>query len=368
MILPWTLSRYIGRHFLWSILLALLGLVAVTLLVDLVELARRAAGRDHVPFRALLEMALLKMPSQAGRLIVFAALIGGMAALARLTRTHELVVVRAAGVSVWQFLLPGCVVSAALGLLFMSVVNPVASAMLLRFEQLEAKYLTGKSSLLSLSSSGLWLRQVEESEGSVSEHIIYALRLSQADMSFSQVVVYAFDRQGRFAERLDAGRAVLEPGLLRFFDVVRSAPGRPPERKAEHQLPTRLQMNQIQDSFASPETMSFWHLPGFIAMLEQAGFSALRHRLHWHSLLASPLLLCGMVLLAAVFSLRLPRRGGIGLLIVTGIVSGFAVHFLTDITHAFGAAGTLPVALASWTPAVALLAAGAAMLLHLEDG
>ena len=44
------------------------------------------------------------------------------------------------------------------------------------------------------------------------------------------------------------------------------------------------------------------------ANLERSGFSALRHRLYWHSLLAAPLLLCAMVLIAATFTLRQTRR------------------------------------------------------------
>src|SRR3546814_3755319 len=61
-------------------------------------------------------------------------------------------------------------------------------------------------------------------------------------------------------------------------------------------------------SFASPEAMSFWELPEFIATLEAAGFSGHRHRLHYYTLLVYPLLLCSMVLIAAVFTLRVNRR------------------------------------------------------------
>jgi lipopolysaccharide export system permease protein len=133
-------------------------------------------------------------------------------------------------------------------------------------------------------------------------------------------------------------------------------------------LPTTLTLGHIQDSFASPETMSFWHLPSFIRMLENAGFSALKHKLYWQSLLANPLLLAGTVLVAAVFSLRLPRRGKIGILVVVGIITGFLLHFFTDVIFALGSAGTLPVALAAWTPAIVMAMLGMALLLHLEDG
>lgn len=362
--LPWTLSRYIARHFFLSVVVTMLGLMAITMLIDIVELIRRASGKELVTFPIILEMTFLKMPALMQRLLPYAVLIGSMLALSRLTRTHELVVTRSAGVSVWQFLAPAVAVVLALGIFMTTLFNPFAAALLLRYEQIEGKYFTGKPSLLSVSSSGLWLRQLEEQ----GEHIIHALRISQSDMSFSNLVVFAFGKDSRFTERLDAAHAVLEPENLHLFEVTRSVPGEPPQAVGEYNLHTSLTLNQIQDSFASPETMSFWQLPSFISMLEQAGFSALRHRLYWSSLLAQPFLLAGSVLVAAVFSLRLPRRGKLGILLVAGIVTGFLLHFFTDIIFALGSAGTLPVWLAAWSPAFVVSMIGAAMLLHLEDG
>jgi lipopolysaccharide export system permease protein len=346
----------------------LVSLSLLTTLVDLVELIRRSSNRQEVPLRILLEMALLRMPHRAQTLLPYGVLIGSMMALTRLTRTNELIVARAAGISVWQFLAPAVAVVLTLGVFMATVFSPFSSALLLRFEHLEGKYLSNQPSLLSISASGLWLRQIEHNMGDVGEHIIYTMRVSQGTMEFANVIVFTFDKEQRFTERLDAKQAVLEDGDLHMLNVTRSIPGKPPQYLPDMRLPTTLTLSHIQDSFASPESMSFWHLPSFITMLEDAGFSALRHRLYWHSLLASPFLMVGTVFVAAVFSLRLPRRGKIGMLVVAGIVSGFLLHFLTDIVFAFGSAGTLPVMLAAWAPAAVVILIGVALLLHLEDG
>lgn len=366
--LPWTLFYYIARHFLTAILLALFGLVTITVLIDIIELIRRAAGRDSVPLHVILELSLLRLPYLAEKLAPYAVLIGSMMALTRLTRTHELVVARAAGVSVWQFLAPALSLVLVMGVLMTVVFNPLASVLLLRYEHLEGKYLTGTPSLLSITPSGLWLRQIENADPVIGEHIIYTQRVSQSTMAFSNVIVFTFDKKGRFIERLDAKDAALEPGILHLTRVTRSVPGQPPQGLEDYRLPTTLTLTHIQDSFASPETMSFWHLPSFITMLENAGFSALHHRMYWQSLLAGPFLMMGTVFVAAVFSLRLPRRGKVGVLVVAGVVSGFLLHFFTDIIFALGTAGTLPVILAAWAPALVVLMIGAASLLHLEDG
>ena len=151
-------------------------------------------------------------------------------------------------------------------------------------------------------------------------------------------------------------------------DGMRWLPGQAPQPFAVLRLPTQLTPRKIEESFASPDTMSFWELPGFIALLEQSGFPAQRHRLHFDVLLARPFLLCTMVLVAATFSLRMQRRGGAGMMIVGGVASGFLLYVLSNIVFALGLSARVPVALAAWTPTGVSLIFGASMLLHLEDG
>src|SRR3546814_12275295 len=82
--------------------------------------------------------------------------------------------------------------------------------------------------------------------------------------------------------------------------------------------------------------MSFWELPEFIATLEAAGFSGHRHRLHYYTLLVYPLLLCSMVLIAAVFTLRVNRRSGAAFAVGGGVLFSFVLYFLSDVVHSLG--------------------------------
>lgn len=369
--LPLTLSLYIGRQFLMGIALAFFGMLVIVALGDLVELIRRTAdlqaGRE-VPLTVIVEMLLLKTPFTGIRILPFAVLVGAMVALTRLTRTHELVVARAAGMSVWQFLLPAIVLALSMGVFFVTIYNPISAALLSRFERVEAKFVTGRTSLLAVSSSGLWIRQIEHDDPQVKEHIFHALRVAQKGSALADVIVFSFAPDNRFTQRLDAAQATLEDGHWHLHDVTVSEPNSLPRHEDDILFKTDLTTAQIQDSFASPMTLSFWQLPTFISTLEKAGFSALHHRMYLHSMLASPFLLCAMIFVAAVFSLRLPRRGGILLLVVVGVATGFMVYFMTNIISALGQSGEIPITLAAWAPAMIVLMLGGGMLLHLEDG
>ncbi len=372
--LPLTLSLYIGRHFLWSVLATIGVMLVIVGLMELLDLVRRVADvTKNVPFGVLLQMTLLKLPTTAEKVYPFAVMIGGMIALTRLTRSSELVVTRAAGVSVWQFLLPGVLVALGLGIFFVTVMNPIAALTITRFDRIEGKYITAKPSVLSVSPSGLWMRQTGEHnitfrQQQAAEYIIHAVRMDQTTYALETVMILLYDSNHKFIGRVDAPMAKLQPGEWIIDNAELSAPDGLPTTVPEFRMPTQLTLSQIQDSFSAPETFSFWQLPGFIAVLEQAGFSALQHRLHFHSLMSMPLLLAGMLLLSAVFSLRPPRRGGAGKVIVIGLAAGFVLYFMTNIIYALGATGDLPIVLAAWAPSLIVMMGASAALLHLEDG
>ncbi len=372
--LPVTLSVYIGRQFFMAVMATLALMVVLIGMIELLELVRRAANLAHgVPFGIMLQMVILKLPSSIEQIYPLTFLIGGMVALSRLTRSSELIVARAAGVSVWQFLLPGLTVAMVLGIVFVTVVNPISALTISRFDRLEGKYISGRSSLLSVLPSGLWLRQAGETDIRIhdvvaTEYIIHAMRVNQSNFALESVTFFLFDSGHHFIGRIDAPRASLEKGHWLLPVGQFDTPETVPEKLTNYAMPTQLTLGQIQDSFSAPETFSFWELPGFIEVLEKAGFSAIQHKLHFHSLMALPFLLAGMILLAAVFSLRQIRRGRTGIMIVMGMVAGFLTYFLTNIIYAFGASGGLPVMLAAWAPTLILLMTVSAVLLHLEDG
>lgn len=366
--LPFTLSLYIGRQYFLSVLFTLLALLAIAGLLDGVELIRRTASKEAVSFGTVLEMFFFKTPAMAERLLPFAGLIGGMIALQRLTRTHELIVARAAGVSVWQFMMPALLSMLLFGFVFVMAYNPVAATMLARYDKLELKYLSGRTSMLTVSPSGLWLRQLEEGKKQEKEHIIHALSIADQGMRLRHVTIFTFDDKTQFLSRIDADSATLESGHWMVRDALVTVPGEPAKRVPVKTLDTALTVEQIQDSFAEARTLSFWALPGFIRSLEVAGFSALKHKLQWHVLFSMPFMLCAMAFLAAAFSLRLPRRGGQRTLVVAGIFAGFLFFFLSNIVNALGLSGSLPVAAAAWAPTLIVILVAGAVLLHMEDG
>lgn len=359
-----TLFRYISRRFLFWFFIVFGSMLAIVMLFETIELLRRASGKQGADIDIVLFMALLKTPFTAEKIAVFGILFGAMATFWQLTRSQELIVVRAIGNSAWQFTMPLIAVTLLISILKVAAFNPVAASTLARFDQLEAEILKGESSILDVSTNGLWLRQKEKTGNSV----IHAVRVEPDSIRLQQVIVFSFTETGEFAGRIDAATAELHKGFWLVTEAWETRVQSPPVYHDRLNLPTSLTLEKIQDSFAPPETMSIWDLPEFIRTLEASGFTALRHRLHLHRILATPILLCSMVLIAATFSLRTQRRGGTLSLIVLGIVTGFMLYFFSDLVFALGLSGNIPLVLAAWAPALVSMMLGAAMLFHTEDG
>jgi lipopolysaccharide export system permease protein len=361
--LSWTLTLYIARKFIGAVVVVFGALLALAMSIDLADLFNHASERD-MPADVVFGMSLLKVPNIGMKLLPFAVLFGAILAFARLSRTHELVAARAAGVSAWQFLAPALAAAIALGIFTTIALSPISASLLSQYARLEAKYIRGQASQLAVGSTGLWLRQGDAGHQSV----IHALRVSDQGTRLGDVIVFLYDGPDRLAGRIDAASAELREHFWRLEKSWVSGPDGRPRLVPTYDLPTDLTPARIQESFASPDTISFWDLPRFIAAAEQAGFTANRHRLHWYALLGLPLLFTAMVLLAASFSFRLARMGRIPQLVLAAALSGFAVYFLGDVTQALGISGILPAALAAMAPAVCALLIGLTLLFYEEDG
>lgn len=370
-----TLSRYLARTYFWNTLVLLCALLGVVYLFDTVELIRRASKTETVSLGLVLQMGLFKLPDVGQLLFPFAVLFSAMFTFWQLNRRSELIVLRSAGFSVWQFLAPVIGVALVIGVLQVSVINPVGAVMVGKYEQMKGRYLEHRDSQIALSEEGLWLRQstdgqVLEGQDDVDKGyvIVHARRVQPPDWLLQNVTVFYFGQNDTFLLRLDAPRAHLEKGRWVFEDATLHRQGTTPIERARLSLPTTLSVQDIEDSFSSPQTISFWALPGHIKTLEQTGFDASRLKVYYHSLLSRPLFFAAMVLLAAMVSMRPPRTGGTLMLFASGVFIGFVVFFLSSYLQALGSSQQIPALLAAWAPAMVCFLLGLSAIMNLEDG
>src|SRR6202034_3493028 len=118
-----TLFGYIARRFLMWFSGVFLLFIMLIFIGDFVELTRRTSARADIG------AGLLVKP--------FAVLGGSILALFFMTRSRELIVARAAGISVWQFLAPAIAIAFLVGVVGITLFNPLASTAQSEYKFLE---------------------------------------------------------------------------------------------------------------------------------------------------------------------------------------------------------------------------------------
>jgi lipopolysaccharide export system permease protein len=274
------------------------------------------------------------------------------------------VVARAAGVSAWQFIAPALAAAMILGVLATVAYNPMSANLREISKQMEAELFGGAPGGGVQDASGFWINQIN-TDGQV---IINAARSEHQGARLTGLTLFRFDTNNVFKERIEAREATLEDGYWLFRGARRFSLNAPPVDQDSFRLATSLTPAQVRNSFSTPETVSFWQLPGYIRSSESSGFATAGYRLQYHKLLAQPFLLAAMVMLAASVSLRFFRFGGVQKMVLSGVGAGFLLYVLSKVTEDLSKAELMHPIAAAWLPVVVGGLTGFLALLYQEDG
>jgi lipopolysaccharide export system permease protein len=361
------LESYVLTQTLMAVLGALIIIGLVVFLIDFVELSRSVGVRADTNFIEILGLTLLKSPAVILQLLPFVFLFGTLAAFVDMNRRSELIAMRAAGVSAWRFIFPAAGAAFVIGLTTVVALNPLASVSNARFETLRDNLM---SNYLTVAPSDIWLRQGDK-------HSQMVIRARSRDMVGPNVrlngvslFISTVNAQGdlEFSRRIEAQEARLVGKDWRLTGAKEATPGAGAVNYDSLVIPSTLDARAALARFAPPTTIPFWGLPNIISRTEQAGFSATAYRLRFQQLLATPLLFAAMSILAAAFSLRLMRLGGLTALAGSGATLGFVFFFFNSFCGALGKSEVIAPFAAAWTPPVLAFLSGFTLLCYTEDG
>ncbi len=361
---PLTIGWYISRRFMLLVAGIFFACLMLLFMVEFVESLSKSGISGNASLFSLAIMSAAKIPAMSEKVLPFAVLFATIGTYLGMGSKSELVVVRAAGLSVWQFLMPSILAAFAIGVVSVTLYNPLAA----HFKELHLEMrsaISGDSNLVfSASGENAWLRQ----DGADGQTIIHARSSSGQGTVLANVTVYVFDQGGGFSERIEANRAVLKENYWELENAWIISADREPQFHATYSVSTYLTAAQVQESFSDPDTVSFWQLQSFISLAERAGLSATSYRIKFQELLARPLYLVAMVLIAATTSLRIFRFGGIGRMVLAGILIGFLLFLISKFLGDLGRAGRINPIIAAWSPGIIGALAGLSFLLYQEDG
>lgn len=371
------LSTYVARRFArWLILISLIFL-AILFLVEMVEQVRRFDD-EGVGLTGAAALAALSITGSFYSILPLITVLAGIALFLGLSRSSELTAIRASGRSGLRIIAAPAVTAALFGGLAVAILNPLVAATGKQYHALVVQIEAHGGNVVSLGDSEVWLRQGlqvpgPEGAGEMGQVVIRATRASPDATTLYDATFMLFTPERGPIGRIDAQQAILQDGSWLLSDAKEwplTAPN--PEiaarNVASREIPTELTAERIRDGFGNPDTVPFWELPGYIDLLERAGFSAQRHKVWLQTELARPLLMAAMVIIAAVFTMRHTRGRKMGVLVLGAFAAGIALFFLRNLAQVLGDNGDIPPLLAGWAPPLVAILFALGAMLQLEDG
>lgn len=363
---------YVMKNFVKKFSVVFLLFSFVILLINSIENVKRFYGKNF-DFTTLLKISILKYPYLIDQLFPLIIFISTILTFLRFNKNSEIIIFRASGLSTWQFLYPAIFTSFVLGILTILIFNPIVAISLTKYERIANRFVDrSENNILSISKSGLWLKEKPDDE--VSPRIMRARQILTHELLLYDVIIFNLSSEHEFVSRIDAKTAKLiknQENNKQFWllDEVRiNAIGEPEVKKESMMLPTNVMLQGLQDSFSKPQTLPFWEFVGFIEILNEAGFSALNHKIFFGKLLIRPFFMASMVLAAGVFALRFSRLDKNAPIIFLGLLLGFAIYFFEDVTSALGLSGSIPMTMSVISPFITSSLIGSLLILHYEDG
>lgn len=361
------LGSYLFKQTILNFLFVLAVISAVIMVFDMIDLLRRVSGRHEVGLDFLVEYVVAKLPETVDKVIPFIVMISTMITFWRLSKANEFVIIRAAGVSIWGVLTPVLLAVLFIGAFWVAIINPVSARMYELRETLSYRLSTNNPRAFLFSNKGLWIREAEDN-GNIAVINASGLNLQNGVLWLNDVSIVEVDDRTQVKKRIEAFVATLEDGQLNLKDVHIYQSGKQAKVLNSLSYPTEMNVQRIKDNFVDPEAISFWNLPDAIDFYKNSGFSIVRYQMRYLSLMALPFLLMAMVLVAGLFSLKASQRqGGVLLMIVFGIATGFTVYFTSQIISAFGINSYIPVWFAVWAPAIIIASVSMSVYLHKEE-
>ena len=351
------LDRYVAKQYLKLVVLSFVGLLGIFYIVTFLEIYDRLL-RGDTTLDMVLEYFWYATPQFVYYVLPISALVATLVTVGLFTKTSELTVMKACGISLYRVSLPLFLFAMLWGGTLFGMSESFLADANRRASELNRIIRGGSPEYVDI----LQRRWLMGEDGTIYNYGHF----DPTAVTLDRVTAYRFaEDEWRLAERVFAGNAVHEAAWQgrdvwsREFGDDRS-PG-PFETSAQLELPLAP-----PESFATErpdaERMNYRELGRYIGELSASGEDVVPLRVELQRKLSFPFVTLILTLIAVPFAVTMGRHGalsGVGI----GIVLALSYWVVISIFAAIGSAGMVTPLLAAWAPNV--LFGGSALYLLL---
>ena len=358
---PGLLDRYISRLYLRVVavsFLALLGLFYISTFIDASDKLFKGVATGTM----VMQLLVYKTPQFVYFVIPIAALLSVLVTFGTLSRTSELTVMKACGVSLYRVAVPVVLLSLGWSAVLFALDQDLLARANRRAGVIDDTIRGRPTKTFNLVNRHWMIGR----DGSIYHYGVFDARTNR----IAPFTVYRLlPQEWKLESETFATIAVYRRSWLGMRgwsqQFPRSGSGPPQWRTFEQQPLTLEPPDYFATEMADTEMMNAPQLRRSIAELSQSGFNYLPQAVELQRKIAFPFVTFVMTLLAVPFGVTTGRRGalyGIGL----GIVIALSYWLVMSVFIAIGKTGLLPASLAAWTPNIIVSACAIYLILTTE--
>ena len=340
------LDRYIGKAIFGGVLSVLVVLVMLDALVGFAGQAHVIGQSGYTMWHAF-GYVLLIMPQQIYELFPMIALLGTMLGLGGLANNSELIVIRAAGVSMGRFVL-SISKTAFLIMLLAMFIGEVVAPPAIQYAKLQRIKIMSQQITLN-TDFGLWVRDGDS---------YVNVRRVETNGSLTGITLYTFDERNKLKSLTRAARATHD-GTDWYMSKVKkmtfTQQGVKVTKIDKLKWSTLLSPNLVSVVSVTPENLAVWKLNSYVDYLEENGLDSSVYKLTFWTKVFMPFTIGVMILIAIPFIMGSLRHAGVGQRIVTGFLGGLMFYLVNRLSGQMGIVYGLPAMLSAGLPTVLVL-------------
>ncbi len=346
---PSILQRYIGKTITQTILAITAIFLGLDIFLTLVA-QKHYIGRGNYGILQALEYVFLLTPSVLYQLFPMSGLLGSLVGLSFLANKNELVVMRAAGMSIQQIIFS--VVQVALVIVFfVALLGAFVAPLTTHYAKTQqAVEVSGGQALTT--NRGTWVRNGDD---------FVHIRMVTPHSQLHNISIYSFNDKHQLTAESYAQWANFSKGHWWLHHIVRSTIT---DKKVtvthikQRPWDFAIDPDLLKVAAIEPDQMPLWRLLPYIDYLKANNLSVTTYALSFWQRIFQPLSTLVMILLAVPFIFGPLRSVSAGLRVIAGVGMGFSFYLMNQFFGPFSVVYQFPPVLAASLPTLlfALLA------------
>ncbi|WP_250311357.1 LptF/LptG family permease [Rickettsia endosymbiont of Oedothorax gibbosus] len=353
-----TLSIYLFRLYCSYFIVILVLLIGVFTLSNIFDLLQQSKA-VYIPTHSFWKLVLYKIPYLVNEAASLLSFITMLLFLRRLTKHNELITILCNGINIWRVIAVPFFAAIILGIILITICNPIGTFGLQKYESLKAKLFKNTSTNLIISKSGLLF--FENYQGK--KRIVQAGSIDIVNNKLNKVIILFLDDENSFLKRIDAQYAILIDNNFELTSVKLSDANNFKQYE-NFTIPTNLSINNLLNSFITPEMIAIWDLPDIIQQLVKFGLPITNYQIYFYKQLFKPIIMATTVILAACFFSLRQRDNSQEKILVIGLFLGFIIYSLLEVLFKILAYNATPPFLAILLPNICILFFSNFVIMH----